>query len=174
VARYGKLNVLYNNAGGSSSNDGPVAEAPIEEFWRAIKLDLFGTWLGCEFGIPHLINSGGGSIINAASMVGLMGWPGKDAYTPAKGGIAALTRSVAVQYASKQVRVNAVAPGVVRTERTSKRLNSGLVPRTIVDRHLLGVVEPIEIAYAALYFASDESRPVTGQILSVNSGVTIA
>ncbi|HQR40432.1 MAG TPA: SDR family NAD(P)-dependent oxidoreductase, partial [Blastocatellia bacterium] len=97
VEAFGALHVIFNNAGGSSSRDGKVTEAPFDEFWRAIKLDLWGTWLVCHYGIPELIKSGGGSVINASSVVALMGWPGKDAYTAAKGGVHALTKQIAVE-----------------------------------------------------------------------------
>ena len=86
VQHYGALHVLHNNAGGSTSRDSDVTEAPLEEFWRVIKLDLFGTFLGCRFGIPAIIRSGGGSVINMSSNVALMGIPGRDCYTAAKGG----------------------------------------------------------------------------------------
>jgi hypothetical protein len=92
VRHYGGLHILHNNAGGSTPVDSTVVEVPIEEFWRAIRLDLFGTFLGCRFGIPAIIASGGGSVINMASNVALMGVAGRDCYTAAKGGIAAITR----------------------------------------------------------------------------------
>src|SRR6202048_77455 len=110
VRHYGGLHILHNNAGGSTPADGTVVDAPIEEFWRAIRLDLFGTFLGCRFGIPAIIASGGGSVINMASNVALMGVAGRDCYTAAKGGIAAITRSMAVEFAPQRVRVNALAP----------------------------------------------------------------
>jgi NAD(P)-dependent dehydrogenase (short-subunit alcohol dehydrogenase family) len=93
------LHILHNNAGGSTPADSTVVDVPIEEFWRAIRLDLFGTFLGCRFGIPAIIASGGGSVINMASNVALMGIAGRDCYTAAKGGIAAITRSMAVEFA---------------------------------------------------------------------------
>ena len=96
-----------------------MTEAPLEEFWRAIKLDLFGTFLGCRFGIPAIVRSGGGSVINMSSNVALMGVPGRDCYTAAKGGIAAMTRSMAVEFAPK-VRVNAIAPSATMTDRVKK------------------------------------------------------
>src|SRR6478735_8414792 len=78
VQRFGALHVLHNNAGGSTPQDNTVVEAPIEEFWRVIKLDLFGTFLGCRCGIPEIIKAGGGSVINMSSNVALMGIPGRD------------------------------------------------------------------------------------------------
>jgi NADP-dependent 3-hydroxy acid dehydrogenase YdfG len=84
VRHYGGLHILHNNAGGSTPADNTVVDAPIDEFWRAIRLDLFGTFLGCRFGIPVIIASGGGSVINMASNVALMGVAGLDCYTAAK------------------------------------------------------------------------------------------
>lgn len=86
VAKYGKLDVLHNNAGGSTTADGPVTEAPEEEFWRVIKLDLYGTFLCSKIAIPEIIKAGGGSVINMSSNVALMALPGRDCYTAAKGG----------------------------------------------------------------------------------------
>ena len=174
VESFGGLDVLYNNAGGSTLYDGPVTEAPVEEFWRAISLDLFGTFLCSKFGIPHLVASGGGSIINTASNVALMGFPGRDCYTAAKGGVAAITRSMAVEYAARGVRVNAVAPATTRTARVMRMLENNAGIASVTGRQMLGIVEPEEIAYMALYLASDESRRTTGQILPVDSGVTIS
>jgi NAD(P)-dependent dehydrogenase (short-subunit alcohol dehydrogenase family) len=174
VAHFGRLDVLHNNAGGSTLQDANVIDAPIEEFWRAITLDLYGTFLGCRFGIPELIRSGGGSVINMASNVALMGFPGRDCYTAAKGGIASLTRSLAVEFAPQKVRVNAIAPSVTRTERVIELMAGNAEVRKVADAHLLGLGEPMDVAYAALYLASDESRVTTGSILPVDSGVIIA
>jgi NAD(P)-dependent dehydrogenase (short-subunit alcohol dehydrogenase family) len=174
VDKFGRLDVLHNNAGGSTARDGTAVDAPLDEFWRAIKLDLYGTFLGCRFGIPELIKAGGGSVINMSSNVALMGVAGRDCYTAAKGGIAAITRSLAVAYAPQKVRVNAIAPSATMTERV-KRLVAGNAALTkLADSHLLGLIEPEDIAGMALYLASDESRMVTGQVLPVDSGVTIS
>ena len=102
--------MLHNNAGGSTSIDNTVVDAPLEEFWRAIKLDLYGTFLGCRFGIPEIIRSGGGSVINMASIVALMGLPGRDCYTAAKGGVAAITRSLAVEYRARSASGSTPSP----------------------------------------------------------------
>jgi NAD(P)-dependent dehydrogenase (short-subunit alcohol dehydrogenase family) len=166
VDKFGRLDVLHNNAGGSTAQDDMAVDAPLDEFWRAIKLDLYGTFLGCRFGIPELIRAGGGSVINMSSNVALMGIAGRDCYTAAKGGIAAITRSLAVAYAPQRVRVNAIAPSATMTERVKKLIAA--------DSHLLGMIEPGDVANMAPYLASDESRMVTGQVLPVDSGVTIS
>jgi NAD(P)-dependent dehydrogenase (short-subunit alcohol dehydrogenase family) len=173
VARFGRLDILHNNAGGSTLQDGPVTEAPEEEFWRVIKLDLFGTFLCSKIGIPELIKSGGGSVINMASNVALMALPGRDCYTAAKGGIASMTRSMAVEYARHKIRVNAIAPSVTLSDRVKRLLANSPDIEKMSRNHLLGLGMPIHIANMAVYLASDESEITTGQVLSVDSGVTI-
>lgn len=172
VAAFGGLDVLYNNVGGSTLRDGPVTSAPFAEFRRKMEVDLFGTWLGCRFAVPEMIKRGGGAIVNASSICGLRGTAGRDAYTAAKGAIAALTRSMAVEFAPNNIRVNAVAPGSTLTERVRARRDAGRPRTAIEDRHLLGLIEPIDVAYAVLYLSCDESRRTTGQVIAVDSGYT--
>ena len=167
VDTFGRLDVLHNNAGGSTPQDNTVIEAPLEECWRVITLDLFGTFLGCRYGIPAIIRSGGGAVINMASNLALMGITGRDCYTAAKGGIAALTRSLAVEFAPQRVRVNAIAPSATMTERVKKLMAGNPAIDKLAQSHLLGLIQPEDIANAALYLASEESRMVTGQILPV-------
>lgn len=173
VAAHGHIDTLYNNAGGSTLDDGPVTEAPIEEFWRAIKVDLFGTFLVSRFGIPHLIEAGGGSVINTTSNVALMALPGRDCYTAAKGGVASMTRSMAAEYAQHRIRVNAIAPSATRTDRVAAMAEADAVIGDQVHRnHMLGWIEPEHIAWMAVYLASEESARTTGQVLPVDSGIT--
>lgn len=174
VAHFGRLDTLYNNAGGSTLDDGPVTEAPVAEFWRAISLDLFGTFLVSKYGIPHIIEAGGGAVINTTSNVALMALPGRDCYTAAKGGVASMTRSMAVEYAPHGIRVNAIAPSATRTTRVAAMAEADPIIGQQVQRdHLLGWIEPEHIAAMALYLASDESARTTGQVLAVDSGITI-
>ncbi len=173
VSTFGSLNTLCNVAGGSTDRDGRVTEAPEDEFWRVIRLDLFGTFLSCKHGLPALIEAGGGSVINMTSMAALMAIPNRDCYTAAKGGVAAMTRSMAAGYADHSIRVNAIAPGITMTPRVRGHFESSAAVRDLADRHLLGTVDPVDVANMAVFLASDESRMVTGQVLSVDSGVTI-
>lgn len=174
VKAFGGLHVLHNNAGGSTSRDSRVSEAPIDEFWARIKVDVFGTWLGCRFGIPAIIASGGGAVINMTSIFALIGTHRKDAYTAAKGAVSALTRSMAVEYATERVRVNAIAPGATATERVLKMMGEDGVTNLSAQNQLFGMVTPEDVAKAALFLACDDSRSTTGHILSVDGGLTIS
>jgi NAD(P)-dependent dehydrogenase (short-subunit alcohol dehydrogenase family) len=175
VAAFGALHLLYNNAGGSTPKDGPVTTLPLDEFWRVMKLDLLGTILCSRHAIPEIAKAGGGAVLNASSIVALMGFPGRDSYTAAKGAIAALTRSMAVEFAAQKIRVNALAPSVTRTERAIRLMEADPTVKSIIEKqHLVGVGDPIDVAMAALYLLSDEARVVTGVVLPVDSGITIS
>lgn len=170
---FGGLHILHNNAGGSTPRDGSVVDAPVEEFWRVIRLDVFGTFLGCRFGVPEIVKSGGGAVINMASNLALMGIAGRDCYTAAKGAVAAMTRSLAVEFAPT-VRVNALAPSATMTDRVQKLMAGNAAVDRLAKSHLLGLIAPEDIANAAVFLASAEARMITGQILPVDSGVTIS
>ena len=175
VRRFGGLDILYSNVGGSTLQDGSVVDAGFDEFRNKINVDLFGTWLGARYAVPAMIARGGGSIINASSICALRGLPGKAAYTAAKGAITSLTISMALDLARHNIRVNAIAPGATLTERVMARQGGADGARSAInDRHLLGLLEPIDVAYAVLYLASDESRRTTGQVIAVDSGYTIS
>ena len=169
VERFGGLQVLYNNAGGATPKDGKVTEIELDEFWRTIGVDLFGTFLGCRYAIPVMVEGGGGSIINTTSIRAMIGTAGADAYTSAKGGVRALTQALALQWAEKNIRVNAIAPGVILTERVKALLRED---DPIFKKSLLGASTPEDVALLALYLASDEARKVTGAILPMDSGAS--
>jgi NAD(P)-dependent dehydrogenase (short-subunit alcohol dehydrogenase family) len=169
VATYGGLDVLYNNAGGATAKDGAVTEIELDEFWRTIRVDLFGTVLGCRFAIPHLVQAGGGSIINTTSIRAMIGTEGADAYTSAKGGVVTLTRALALQWAQAGIRVNAIAPGVILTDRVRAMLRDDDPVRVKTP---LGPSEPEDVAPLALYLASNESRQMTGMILPLDGGAS--
>lgn len=174
LSAFGSINILYNNAGGSTPWDSNVVDAPVDEFWRAIKLDLWGTFLGCKLVIPHIVRAGGGAIINTTSNVALIGCPGVDCYTAAKGGVAALTRSLAVEFASKRIRVNAIAPTITMTPRVAERIKTAVGASGHASRNHLGLAYPEDIALTALYLASDDSRMTTGSIQAPDGGSTIS
>jgi len=171
VERFGKLDILYNNAGASSATDGPVVEVSLDEWWRAIRVNLFSVFLGCKYAIPELIRNGGGSVINTASIAALFGNKrGRHAYAASKGGVVSLTRAIAVDYAENKVRANALAPTVILTERIKKFFDDPKFMAGGTNFNLLGYGEPQDVANLALYLASDESRIITGQVFPVDSG----
>ena len=169
IEAFGRIDVLYNNAGGATPLDGRVTDLPLDEFWRTIGVDLFGTFLGCRFVLPHMAAKGGGSIINTTSIRAMVGTAGADAYTSAKGGVLTLTKALALQWADKGIRVNAIAPGVILSERVRAMLADD---DPILKKSLLGPSEPEDVAAMALYLASDASRRVTGAILPMDSGAS--
>jgi NAD(P)-dependent dehydrogenase (short-subunit alcohol dehydrogenase family) len=171
VGAFGRLDVLVSNAGGSSAADGPVTTASVEEFWQKMKVDLFGTFLCSRFAIPEIVKAGGGSVINMASLAGFGSTQGRDAYSAAKGAVLTLTRSTAREYVRDRVRVNAIAPASVRTDRIMKLLEEAPGARAAMEGQALGLIEPIEIAHAAVFLASDESRSLTGQVIAIHGGL---
>jgi NAD(P)-dependent dehydrogenase (short-subunit alcohol dehydrogenase family) len=173
AGRLGRLDVLYNNAGGSTPEDGDITEVSDDEFWRAISVNLYGTWLCCKHAIPVMISGGGGSIVNTASIAAVMGIRKVSAYTAAKGGVVALTRSLAVQYGSQGIRVNVVVPGATLTDRVRDRVETNMAPE-IRARYAVGLLEPEQIANTAYFLASDLSSGITGQVLAADSGLTIS
>lgn len=171
VARFGRLDILYNNAGASSAADGPVDKVSLDEWWRAIRVNLFTAFLGCKYGIPELIRAGGGSVINTSSIAALYGNKGgRHAYAASKGGVVSLTRAIAVDYAEHKVRANAIAPTVILTERIRKFFDDPKFMAQGGGFNLLGYGEPRDVANLAVYLASDESRLITGQVFPVDSG----
>ena len=183
VARFGKLNVLVNCAGGSVLEDVPVHEMSMEIWQRTINLNLLHPFLVCKHGIPHLIKAGGGSIVNFSSMVGMTGLY-RPAYAAAKGGIMSFTKTLAAQYVQYGIRANAVGPGSIRTERHIKRYQNkewmfnekptGAVKERMVVQKLypFSVGDPIDIANIVLFLASDESRMLTGTTIAADGGRT--
>ncbi|MDF0545113.1 SDR family oxidoreductase [Sphingobium sp. H39-3-25] len=173
IRTYGKIDVLHNNVGGSTLNDGPITQVSNDEFWLKMRVDVFGTWLGCRLVIPHMIENGGGSIVNMTSVNAIIGVKGRNAYAAAKGAVSSLTRALAVQYAEFGIRVNCIAPGRTLTERVMARQGNRKPTDLKDDSHLLGLIEPAEVARTVLYLATEDSSKTTGQVLVVDSGLTI-
>ena len=172
VRTFGALHVLYNNAGVWLPDDGPAPDLKEEVWDRIIAVNLKGAFLGCKFAIPHLVEAGGGSIINASSISALRA--GKDiydAYAASKGGVIALTRSVASTWGPKRVRANAICPGSIDTPMTRGSYEDPFVARFWRERTALGRVGTAdEVAQTALWLASDESSYVTGAVIVVDGG----
>ena len=173
---FGRLDVLFNNAGIMDSRDGD-AVATEEEVWDlTMAVNLKGVYLGCKHGIPALRRAGGGSVINTASFVALLGAATPQlAYTASKGGVLALSRELAVIHARESIRVNALCPGPLRTELLMKFLDTEEKrQRRLVHVPVGRFGEANEMARAALYLASDESSYVTGATFTVDGGITAA
>jgi NAD(P)-dependent dehydrogenase (short-subunit alcohol dehydrogenase family) len=173
---FGKLNVLFNNAGIMHSDD-DNAMTTDEKIWDlTMAINLKGVFLGCKYGIPALRRAGGGSIINTASFVALLGAATPQiAYTASKGGVLAMTRELAIVHARENIRVNALCPGPLRTELLMKFLNTDeKKQRRLVHIPMGRFGEAKEMAQAALYLASDESSYVTGTEFMVDGGITAA
>lgn len=170
-ALYGRLDVLFNNAG----IEGKQALTPDyeeEEFDRVLAVNAKGVFLGMKYGIPLMLETGGGSIINTASVAGLVGFPGLVAYTASKGAVIQMTKTAALEFAAQGVRVNAICPGVIRTPMV-ERFTAGQ-PDAEAQ---LTMAEPVgrmgtpeEVAALAVFLASDESSFVTGAALPVDGG----
>jgi NAD(P)-dependent dehydrogenase (short-subunit alcohol dehydrogenase family) len=173
---FGGLHVLFNNAGIMHSADDSAITTEEDVWDLTMNINLKGVFLGCKYGIPALQRAGGGSIINVASFVALMGAATPQiAYTASKGGVLAMTRELAVIHARQNIRVNALCPGPLRTELLMKFLNTEeKKQRRLVHIPLGRFGEAREIANAALFLASDESSYVTGATFVVDGGITAA
>ena len=175
TTRFGRLDVLYNNAGIFPDEDRSVLEMDEDTFRRTLDVNLKGVMLCCKHAIPEIVRAGGGSVVNVASFVALVGCTvPQDAYTASKGAVLALTKSLAVQFGPQRVRVNAICPGPVLTPLLADLFPSEEEKNTRLHRIPLGRFGlPEDIVYAALYLASDESSWTTGTEFVVDGGITI-
>jgi NAD(P)-dependent dehydrogenase (short-subunit alcohol dehydrogenase family) len=174
--QFGKLNVMFNNAGIMHGKDDDAMSTP-EEIWDlTLDINAKGVFLGCKFGIPALKRAGGGSIINTASFVARMGAATPQvAYTASKGAVLAMTRELAVIHARQNIRVNALCPGPLKTELLMAFLNTeAKKQRRLVHIPMGRFGEAEEIAKAALFLASDDSSYITGTDFLVDGGITAA
>ena len=173
---FGKLNVLFNNAGIMHADDGDAVSTELDVWDRTMAINLKGVYLGCKYGIPALRRAGGGSIINTASFVALMGAATPQiAYTASKGGVLAMTRELAIIHAREGIRVNSLCPGPLRTELLMNFLDTEeKKQRRLVHIPMGRFGEAAEMAQAALFLASDESSYMTGAEFVVDGGITSA
>ena len=176
VRAYGRVDALYNNAGIMPAADHSVIDTDVETWDRVMAVNLRGVFLGCKFAIPQMLEQGAGSIINIASFVALVGCSvPQDAYTASKGAVISLTRSLAVQFAGRGVRSNAICPGPVETPLLMDWLVKDEEAKKIrLARNPTGRFgKPEEIVSMAVYLASDESRWTNGAALVVDGGITV-
>lgn len=173
---FGKLNIIFNNAGIMHSDDDNAVTTEESVWDLTMNINVKGVFFGCKFGIPALRRAGGGSIINTASFVALLGAATPQiAYTASKGAVLAMSRELAIIHARENIRVNALCPGPLRTELLMKFLNTEeKKQRRLVHIPMGRFGEAREMAYAALFLASDESSYVTGTDFVVDGGITAA
>ena len=174
---FGRIDVLLNCAGGSVIEDKRVTEVDLAVWDRTIALDLKGPFLCCRHVIPVMLEQGSGSVVNFSSVVALRGNHMAHVYVAAKGGLISFTQALAGAYSPKGVRVNAICPGVVLTERVKSRFVDGNQIRfggidNMAERYPFGIGQPEDIAQVALFLASDESRMVNGAAIPAEGGIS--
>lgn len=168
---FGRIDVLHNNAGidGNVAHTGEYAEEDFDQVWG---INGRGVFYGLRYGIPIMLEQGGGSIINTASMAASHAFPGMIAYCAAKGAVVMMTKTAAAEYAGQGIRVNAICPGTIRTGITDSLppdLIKGVVDATPIGRF----AEPSEVAELAVFLASDESSYITGEDVYIDGGYTL-
>jgi meso-butanediol dehydrogenase / (S,S)-butanediol dehydrogenase / diacetyl reductase len=176
VDRFGRLDIIFNNA--FATRMGPVGEISVEDWHKTISVTLSGVFYGMRFALPQMVAQGGGVIVNTASISGLGGDYGAGAYNAAKAGVVNLTRSAAIEYARKNIRVNAVCPGMIETPAVlntfiGQSRNPERVRKLNEECHPIGRMgRPEEIAKVVLFLASDDSSFMTGSMVVADGGVT--
>lgn len=172
VEKFGRLDIMVNNAGISMAR--PSEDLSPEDWTRAVETDLFGVFYGCQSAGRQMIHQGGGCIINITSIYGLVAAPMRAAYCASKAAGNMLTKLLASEWAAKKIRVNAIAPGYIRTELVQGVIDKGMLPVDAIERRTpqgrIGEVE--DVLGAAVFLASEEASFVTGSILTVDGGWT--
>jgi len=170
ISCYGRIDVLYNNAGISNSAK-RLADLDTAEWDRVIDVNLKGVFLGIKYAVPHMMEQGGGVIINTASVLGFKGMKYQAPYNASKGGIVLLTKNAALEYGKYNIRVNAVAPGVIDTEIVNSWRENQWKWDIIRKSNAIGRVgKPDEVAKAVLFLASDDASFITAETLMVDGG----
>ena len=176
IATYGRVDTLYNNAGIMPEEDHSVVDTPVEAWDRVMAVNVRGVYLGCKYAIPRMLEQGSGSIINVSSFVAILGCSvPQDAYTASKGAVLALTRSLAVQFAGRGVRSNAISPGPIETPLLMEWLLKDEAAKQLrLARNPTGRFgKPEEIVHVAIYLASDESRWTNGANFVIDGGISV-
>lgn len=172
--QYGQLNYAFNNAA-IEGVAGPLCDKTVENFDEVMNINVKGVWLALKHQMPYLLKSGGGSIVNTASIAGIMGFPGAELYVASKHAVIGLTKSVAAEFAKENIRVNAISPAGVVTDMYKRFLGDEENQRAFNQKHAMGRSgQPEEIAEAVLWLCSDKSSFVTGENLVLDGGFTIS
>jgi NAD(P)-dependent dehydrogenase (short-subunit alcohol dehydrogenase family) len=176
VAKYGKLDIINNNAGVVEKH-GPIHNMEEADWDRSMSIDLKGVFLGTKYAVPEMLKVGGGVIINSASVFGLVAFPGLAAYTASKFGVVGLTKTVALEYANKNIRVNAICPGTIWTEmmeksalETAPNVEAAKAQSVKYFAPIGRVGMPEDVAKLALFLASDDSSYITGATITIDGG----
>jgi NAD(P)-dependent dehydrogenase (short-subunit alcohol dehydrogenase family) len=175
IERFGGLDVLFNNAGISPPDDDSILETELDAWRRVQEVNLTSVYLCCKYGIPHLLERGGGSVVNTASFVAVLGAATSQiSYTASKGGVLAMSREMGVQFARQGVRVNALCPGPVNTPLLLELFASDpeRAARRLVHVPMGRFAEPEEIAAAASFLASDDASFITASTFLVDGGIS--
>jgi NAD(P)-dependent dehydrogenase (short-subunit alcohol dehydrogenase family) len=172
VAKYGRLDIMVNNAGISMAH--PSEDLSSEEWTRAVETDLFGVFYGSQSAARQMMRQGGGCVINVTSVYGLVAAPMRAAYCASKAGANMLTKVLAIEWASKNIRVNAIAPGYIRTELVQDLIDKGILPVGAIEKRTPKgrIGEVTDVLALAVYLASDEASFMTGSIVTIDGGWT--
>jgi NAD(P)-dependent dehydrogenase (short-subunit alcohol dehydrogenase family) len=180
IEEFGRLDVIFNGAGlsGRKWGDGPTADCTEEAWDRVLAINLKSVFLGCKYALREMLKTGGGAIVNLSSVLGLVGGDedfATHAYAASKGGIISLTRSIAAYYAPQKIRANVICPGLIATPMSQRAQSNEAIRARLNDLQPLtsDFGQPIDVAQAALYLASDQSKFVTGAVLTVDGGWTV-
>ena len=172
VGAYGRLDAAFNAAGIDGEAGKPTAECSMENWNRVIATDLTGLWSCMRYEIPQMLKAGGGSIVNCASIAGLLGAPTLPAYVAAKHGVVGLTKTAALEYARQGIRVNAVCPGLIDTPMTRKGLTPEFAAKLVEESPIGRFGQPAEIAAAVVWLCDQSPGFLTGQAIAVDGAWT--